>query len=174
MLITTSRKPSQRTRAFCRGLERVLKARCVNRGKMSLRDVFLKAKEMEVGKVAVISESDGNPNGMDFYHDGELFISLQLTVDFSLPKGRMNKDNLCIRCEVDELKDISTEIFPIPLEDSSDNSQVKNSDCNLLLIRTSKQKSRPLLEFFDGKGQATGPRIYIQEWKLAGDEDKSS
>ncbi|WP_321421077.1 Brix domain-containing protein [uncultured Methanobacterium sp.] len=174
MLITTSRKPSQRTRTFCRGLERVLKARCVNRGKMSLRDVFLKAKEMETDRVAVVFERNGNPNRMDFYQDGELFISLLITVDFSLPKGRMEKDNLCIRCEVDELKDLSTEIFAIPPEDSITDLQGKNSDCNLLLIRTSKQKSRPLIEFFDGKGQATGPRIYIQEWKLAGDEDKSS
>ncbi len=167
MLITTSRKPSQRTRTFCRGLERVLKARCVNRGKMSLRDVFLKAKEMEADRVVVVSERDGNPNGMEIYQDGELFISLQLTVDFSLPKGRMKKDNLCIRCEVDELKDISPEIFAIPLEEPP-----KYSDENLILIRTSK--SRPLIEFFDGKGLATGPRIYIQGWKMAGDENKSS
>jgi len=167
MLITTSRKPSQRTRTFCRGLERALKARCVNRGKMSLRDVFLKANEMEEDRVAVVSERDGNPNGMKLYQDGELFISLQLTVDFSLPKGRMKKDNLHIRCEVDELKDISPEIFEIPLEEPGE-----NSDENLILIRTSK--SRPLIEFFDGKGLATGPRIYLQGWKMAGDGDKSS
>ncbi len=129
---------------------------------------------METDRVVVVFERNGNPNRMDFYQDGELYISLLITVDFSLPKGRMEKDNLCIRCEVDELKDLSTEIFAIPLEDSITDLQGKNSDCNLLLIRTSKQISRPLLEFFDGKGQATGPRIYLQEWKLAGDEDKSS
>ncbi|MBI5458638.1 Brix domain-containing protein [Methanobacterium sp.] len=167
MLITTSRKPSQRTRTFCRGLERVLKARCTNRGKMSLRDVFLKANEIGEDRVAVVSERDGNPNGMEFYQDGELFISLQLTVDFSLSKGRMKKDNLHIRCEVDELKDLSPEIFEIPLEEPQE-----YSDENLILIRTSK--SRPLIEFFDGKGLATGPRIYLQGWEIAGDEDKSS
>jgi len=122
---------------------------------------------MEEDRVAVVSERDGNPNGMKLYQDGELFISLQLTVDFSLPKGRMKKDNLHIRCEVDELKDISPEIFEIPLEEPGE-----NSDENLILIRTSK--SRPLIEFFDGKGLATGPRIYLQGWKMAGDGDKSS
>lgn len=167
MLITTSRKPSQRTRTFCRGLERALKARCVNRGKMSLRDVFLKAKEMEADMVVVVSERDGNPNLMDFYHNGEFFISLLITVDFSFPKGRMKKDNLHIRCEVDELRDIFPEIFAIPLEEPQE-----YSDENLILIRTSK--SRPLIEFFDGKGLATGPRIYLQGWKMVGDEDKSS
>ena len=134
---------------------------------MSLRDVFLKAKEMELDWVALVSERDGNPNGMEIYQDGELFMSLQLTVDFSLPKGRMKKDKLHIRCEVDELTDLFPEIFEIPLEEPQE-----YSDENLILIRTSK--SRPLIEFFDGKGLATGPRIYLQGWKMAGDEDKSS
>lgn len=166
MLITTSRKPSQRTRTFCRGLERALDARSVNRGKMSLRDVFLKAKEMGKDRVAVVSERDGNPNGIEIYHHGELFISLQLTVDFSLPKGRMNKDKIHLRCEVDELTTLAPEILAIPLEDPG-----KPSDQNLVLIRSSVKKSIPVLEFFDKNGQATGPRIYLQGWKLAGDED---
>ncbi|AUB54672.1 Brix domain-containing protein [Methanobacterium subterraneum] len=166
MLITTSRKPSQRTRTFCRGLERALDAHVVNRGKMSLRDVFLKAKEMEKDRVAVVSERDGNPDGIKIYHHGELFISLQLTVDFSLPKGSMNKDKIHLRCEVDELTTLAPKIFPIPLEDSK-----KPSDQNLVIIRSSMKKSIPLVEFFDKNGQATGPRIYLQGWKLAGDDD---
>lgn len=166
MLITTSRKPSQRTRTFCRGLERALGARSVNRGKMSLRNVFLKAKEMGKDHVAIVSERDGNPNGIEIYHHGELFISLQLTVDFSLPKGRINKDKVHLRCEVGELSTLAPEIFPIPLEDSE-----KQYHENLVLIRNSVKKSIPLVEFFDENGQITGPRIYIQGWKLAGDED---
>jgi U3 small nucleolar ribonucleoprotein protein IMP4 len=133
---------------------------------MSLRDVFLKAKEMGKDRVAVVSERDGNPNGIEIYDHGELFISLQLTVDFSLPKGRMNKDKIRLRCEVDELTTLAPEIFAIPLEDSED-----QSDQNLVLIRSSVKKSIPMLEFFDKNGQATGPRIYLQGWKLAGDED---
>jgi len=166
MLITTSRKPSQRTRTFCRGLERALDALSVNRGKMSLRDVFLRAKEMEKDRVAVVSERDGNPNGIEIYHHGELFISLQLTVDFSLPKGRMNKDKIHLRCELDELTTLAPDILAIPLEDPGE-----QSDQNLVLIRSSVKKSIPVLEFFDKNGQATGPRIYLQGWKLAGDED---
>jgi U3 small nucleolar ribonucleoprotein protein IMP4 len=133
---------------------------------MSLRDVFLRAKEMEKDRVAVVSERDGNPNGIEIYHHGELFISLQLTVDFSLPKGRMNKDKIHLRCELDELTTLAPDILAIPLEDPGE-----QSDQNLVLIRSSVKKSIPVLEFFDKNGQATGPRIYLQGWKLAGDED---
>ena len=176
MLITTSRKPSQRIRTFCRGLERVLKARCVNRGKMSLRDVFLKANQMEISRVVVISEKDGNPNGMVVYVDGELFATMKLTVDFSLPKGRMKKDSISLRCEVDELKHLAQEIFDISPEtsDESDYTQGQESDCNLLWIRTYKRKSTPVMEFFDAQGQPTGPRIYIHDCEFAGEADESS
>jgi U3 small nucleolar ribonucleoprotein protein IMP4 len=170
MLITTSRKPSQRTRIFCRGLERTLNARSVNRGKMSLRDVFLKAKGMEADWVLVVTERDGNPSGMEVYQDGELFTSLQLTADLDGSRGKkervkMKKDKLHLRCEVDELTDLVHKIFSIPLEDPRN-----PSDSNLLRISFNKQKSRPLLEFFDDNAQVTGPRIYLQEWKLAGDQ----
>lgn len=168
MLITTSRKPSQRTRTFCRGLERVFKSRCLNRGKMSLRDVFLKASEMGTNRVAVISERDGNPNGMEIFRDGELYATLKLTVDFSLPKGRFKKDEICLRCEVDELRDIAGEIFQIPLEKSDES----NSNC--LWIKAHQRKKTPVMEFFDMRGQATGPRIYIYECKLIEEVDESS
>jgi U3 small nucleolar ribonucleoprotein protein IMP4 len=174
MLITTSRKPSQRTRTFCRGLERVIESRCINRGKMSLRDVFLKAKELGMNRVAVISEKDGNPNGMEVYKDGELYTTLKLTVDFSLPKGRMKKDKIRLRCEVDELEKPIREIFKIPLEDSDKSDpEWKDSDCNLAWIRSHKRKSTPVMEFHDVKGELTGPRIYIYQCKLQEEVDDS-
>ncbi|HHY00201.1 MAG TPA: Brix domain-containing protein [Methanothermobacter sp.] len=160
MLITTSRKPSQRTRTFCRGLERVSKTRCVNRGKMSLRDVFLKASELGTNLVAVISEKNGNPNGMEIYEDGELFATLKLAVDLSLPQGRIQKDETSLRCEVDELEDLASKIFQIPLENS------EKSNCNCLWIKTHQRKSTPMMEFFDGDGKPISPRIHIYECKL--------
>ncbi|NYB53023.1 MAG: Brix domain-containing protein [Methanobacteriaceae archaeon] len=185
MLITTSRKPSQRTRTFCRGLEQVLKARCINRGKMSLRDVFLKAGEMGTNQVAVVSERDGNPNGMEVYRDGELFATLKISVDFSPSKGRIVKDDLRLRCQVDELEKIISRIFGIPLEESRSDYYEKlsfkqkqklkyrevKSDCNLLIIRTHQKKSTPVMEFFDASGKPCGPRIYLHQCKL---EDENS
>lgn len=112
-------------------------------------------------RLAVISQKDGNPNGMDVYLEGELFASFKLTVDFSLPKGRMKTDQICLRCEVDELEGILSNIFQIPLENAHESS------LNRLWVRT--KKSTPVIEFVDSKGHATGPRIYLHEWILAGD-----
>jgi U3 small nucleolar ribonucleoprotein protein IMP4 len=133
---------------------------------MSLRNVFLKAKEMDKVQVAVVSERDGNPNGIEFYQDEKPFMHLQLTVDFSPPQGRVNKDKIHLRCEVDELTPLVTKIFNLPLEEPG-----KQSDENLALLRSSAKKSIPVMEFFDKNGQATGPRIYLQEWQQKGDDD---
>lgn len=133
---------------------------------MSLRDVSLKAKEMGMDNLMVIFEKDGNPNGMDVYLEGELFASLKLTVDFSLPRGRMKKDQLRLRCEVDQLENNISKIFQIPPEYSDESS------LNRLWIRT--KKSIPVMEFIDSQGQTTGPRIYLRELKIVGEEDESS
>ncbi len=159
MLITTSRKPSQRTRTFCRGLERVLNSRYVNRGKMSLRDIFLMAIEMGANRVVVISEKDGNPNGMEVYGNGELLATLKLTVDLSLPRGRFKRDEICLRCEVDGIEDIVSSVLEIPPETSDE------SDCNRLWIKSHKRKSTPVMEFFDMEGKPSGPRIHIHQCK---------
>ncbi|MGB9838423.1 Brix domain-containing protein [Methanothermobacter sp.] len=65
MLLTTSRKPSRRTRSFSQRLSRIMGWRYVNRGKMSIRDVLIEA----AGPVAVVSERHGNPSRITFLGD---------------------------------------------------------------------------------------------------------
>jgi len=65
MLLTTSRRPSQRTRSFSQRLSRIMGWRYVNRGKMSIRDVLIEAS----GPVAVVSERHGNPSRITFLGD---------------------------------------------------------------------------------------------------------
>jgi U3 small nucleolar ribonucleoprotein protein IMP4 len=169
MLITTSRKPSQRTRTFCRSLERVLKVRCVNRGKMNIREVFLKAKEMGYQRVAIISEKNGNPSVIDVYRESEPLISLKVTVDLSLPRGRMKKDQNRLRCDRDDLKHQAGVLFGIPEENTQD-----RSESNLIWIKNEKNGDRAVFEFYDRDAKPISPRIYLQDWKLLGDDDESS
>jgi U3 small nucleolar ribonucleoprotein protein IMP4 len=157
MLITTSRKPSQRTRTFCRALERVIDARCVNRGKMSIRDVFLKAKEMECDRIVVISERDGNPSGLDIYLKDELILSKKITVDLSAPRGRMNKEQTVLRCDFESFKNLAVSIFDVPME----NPQAKTKH-NLIWIKGTQKKYQGNIEFYDSKGLLNGPRIFLQ------------
>ncbi|MCS7364224.1 MAG: hypothetical protein NDF54_02140 [archaeon GB-1867-035] len=67
-LITTSRRPTRRTRSFCKDLERVLpNAVRVNRGKMSLIDVALRALEYNADRIILVSVFKGNPGRIRFF-----------------------------------------------------------------------------------------------------------
>ena len=62
MILTTSRKPSQRTRSFVRDLERTLNIPYVQRGKLSLKEIF------EIDKhVLLIGEFKANPGTLVIY-----------------------------------------------------------------------------------------------------------
>jgi U3 small nucleolar ribonucleoprotein protein IMP4 len=158
MLITTSRKPSQRTRTFCRGLERVINARCINRGKMNIHEVFLKTKIMGFDRVAIISEKNGNPSGLDIYLEGELIISKKITVDLSAPKGRMKKDQTVLRCDLEDFKNRAVSIFAVPLESSN-----AKTEYNLIWIKGNQKQYQGIVEFYDSKGNINGPRIFLKD-----------
>jgi len=59
VILTTSRKPSRKTRSLAKALSRFMNWRYVQRGKMSLEDVFSMLNEGE--KLAILSEVKGNP-----------------------------------------------------------------------------------------------------------------
>ena len=189
MLITTSRKPSQRTRSFGRNLERVLNSKYVNRGKMSIRDVMIKSIQLEFNNTVIISETKGNPSRIDLYDaDGNITISLDVTVSISPLKGRIEKDQLRIRCEED-LKDEILSMIDIPVENQEidqeidqgkgkEKNQKKNQkkgsddlnkvkpDSNLLWIKKGDKRSKFVLEFYDSQGLNTGNRIYVHHCRI--------
>ena len=175
MLITTSRKPSPRTRTFTRSLERVLNSKYINRGKMSMRDVLLKSSVLNYSTIAVISEMKGNPSRIEIYNlKGESLIRMDITATNSLASGKINKKKLNLRWQLDrsdpELKDKIVSITGIP-EDITDKIRGPNSlkrelkqhtNSNLILIKAGED-TKPLVEFIDQDGQITGPRIYIHK-----------
>lgn len=77
MLITTSRKPSARTRTLCKLLSRFIAGRCITRGKMGMQELLEFA---EGGPLIVIGEYHGNPGELSFYDEtGKLLFSLRFT-----------------------------------------------------------------------------------------------
>lgn len=65
MLLTTSRRTSQRTRTFCRELASILPyCEYVNRGKKSIREVLDQGFKNAHERVLVIETKDGNPYKM--------------------------------------------------------------------------------------------------------------
>ncbi len=162
MLITTSRKPSQRTRTFCKSLVRVLNSRYVNRGKMSLRDVLIKSSEMGYNKTAVVSQMKANPSRIDFHgEDGELILSLDVTVGLENNSGsnsRIKIKDLKFYSEITEMERLA-EILNIP--NLSKGSEFKN----LMLIKGGDEAKKALIEFYAEDGTIIDPKIFIKGWR---------
>ncbi|MFO7966968.1 MAG: rRNA maturation protein [Archaeoglobaceae archaeon] len=66
MLITTSRKPGQKTRTFAKIMAKFMNWEYVSRGKASIKDFE--------GKLALVGERNGNPNSLTIYTIGKQFI----------------------------------------------------------------------------------------------------
>ena len=71
MLITSSRKPSAKTRTLCKLLSRFTAGRCINRGKMGMQELLDFAQG---GPLIVIGEYHGNPGELSFYDEARKLL----------------------------------------------------------------------------------------------------
>ena len=160
MLITTSRKPSNRTRSFCQSLGHVLNSEYINRGKMSFRDVLIKGSELGFPKTAIISQIKGNPSKIEIYDEsGDILLFLKITVSLLNLKGKVSSDTLSIRCEIEELKNPLVNILNIP-------ENKENSNKNLIWVKEAEGENKAILEFYDKDGSIRDPRIYVKNWRF--------
>lgn len=68
ILITTSRRPTQRVRSFSKDLERVIpSARRVNRGKLSIDGVADRVSEVGGDRAIIVDRWKGGPGKIDLY-----------------------------------------------------------------------------------------------------------
>ncbi len=123
LLLTTSRKPSRRTRRFCRELASVIPfSLCVNRGKASIRKLVDRAVADGFSRVFILLETKGNPSAIRVLDVsprgwgwlGELYISsVSLLLDRGCRPRRLDADGLCVRG--DRYGDVLSQMFS-PLE----------------------------------------------------------
>lgn len=73
MIITTARKPSSKTRIFCKHLGRFTGWRYITRGKASLSEFVDK-------QFLVVGEYKGNPGSFNFYSNGKSVLSIRANV----------------------------------------------------------------------------------------------
>jgi U3 small nucleolar ribonucleoprotein protein IMP4 len=78
VILTTSRKPSQKTRSLAKALARFMNWRYVNRGKLSLEDLF----EMCDENLIILKEIKGNPSILDVIdvRSGKVILRLRFNV----------------------------------------------------------------------------------------------
>ncbi|WP_406534654.1 Brix domain-containing protein [Methanobrevibacter sp.] len=117
MLISTSRKPSQKTRKFCKNLAHATGSTSVNRGKMNMRELLLKALEVDEFNLAIVNEIKGNPSRISFYSNkGELLLSILIGASEGTEKMSIAPSQLKIVSRVDELNVLS-DILDLDLVD---------------------------------------------------------
>lgn len=159
MLISTSRKPSQRTRSFCNSLSRALNFPYVNRGKMSLRELAIKTMDMEENSTILIYEKHGNPNELIFLNS-EVKKILSLDISTSLNKDRLKIDPFELKFVSDfpEL-DIIGEIFNLKKVDKSDYNYVKIEKIN-------NSDNIAVINFVDENNEKTDLKIFIKGYNI--------
>ena len=134
MLISTSRKPSQKTRKFCKTLARTTGSTSVNRGKMNMRELLLKALELDEINLAVVNEIKGNPSKITFYSNkGEVLLVLLISVSMeNTEKLNIAPSQLKIVSSFDKLNVLS-DILDMELVDrAEDNFIIISKDENLV------------------------------------------
>ncbi len=154
MLITTSRKPSKRTRSFCHYLNRVFDSEYFNRGKMNMRDVFLKLHNSYYSYILIVYELNGNPSKMIFFDKNHKECSSFL-INVSLPKKRINinKNDLSFKSDIKELYFIKKFL----------GSFSENYNSNVIWIRK-YDGFEGVLDVFDKEFISTGFRIFIKKY----------
>ncbi len=124
MLISTSRKPSQKTRKFCKNFAHATGSTSVNRGKMNMRELLLKALEVDECNLAIVNELKGNPSRISFFSNkGELLLTILIGVTIQNEKMNIAPSKLKIVSEVDELN-ILSDILDLDLVDSAEDNYI--------------------------------------------------
>lgn len=137
MLISTSRKPSNKTRKFCKNLAHATGSTSVNRGKMNMRELLLKALEVEEYNLAVVNEIKGNPSRISFYSNrGELLLTMLIGASESSEKTNIAPSKLKMVCEVKKLN-ILSEILDLDLVDKAEENCILISDSDDSVARIS-------------------------------------
>ena len=123
MLISTSRKPSQKTRKFCKTLARTTDSTSVNRGKMNMRELLLKALELDEINLAIVNEIKGNPSKITFYSNkGEVLLVLLISISMdNNEKLNIAPSQLKIVSSFDNLNVLS-DIFDMELVDRAEDN----------------------------------------------------
>ena len=69
IVISTSRKPSQRTRSLCKELQTLLpSAHYIQRGKSNFEEILKKSRQEAARLLLLIGERDGNPGSLELYY----------------------------------------------------------------------------------------------------------
>ena len=144
MLISTSRKPSQKTRKFCKNLAHATDSTSVNRGKMNMRELLLRALDEDEINLAIVNEIKGNPSRITFYSNkGEVLITVLISVTTTNERLNISPSKLKIVSEVQKLNCLS-DILGFELVDKAEENYINIITC----VNKKSREIRISLDFF--------------------------
>ena len=164
MLISTSRKPSQKTRSFCKNLSHALDFTYVNRGKMNMRDLFLKSSQLNYCSTMIVYEIKGNPSKITFFsNDGDEKLAILVSVNITKDRLNINTNEIKVKSNCPELS-ILGEILGfensyivknnyIDIQKEDNNNQ--NFDSKMGKIAT--------IDFYNKYGDKTNLQIFVKK-----------
>jgi len=166
MLISTSRKPSSKTRAFCKNLSHALDCNYVNRGKMSMRELQLKSAESGCDSIALVYQMKGNPSKITFFsNNGKELLVIIGSVSTTNQRLHIKTAELSLESDIPEL-DILKDIFPI-------SESCTSSRKNHIYVEKLKDefneglkdfdKRIAIIHFYNRDGKDTGLKINIRK-----------
>lgn len=167
MIITTSRKPSQRTRSFVKDLASVLNIEILNRGKTPLKEI-LKTYDNFI----VVEEFKGNPGKLKFY-DVKKNEVLSLMIASKLQKevcgekvGRIKKLSVEFDEGTSEYKNVFYNFLFKNLNSFEElNEDKKESDFKVSFKKSSNDDNVFYIQFHMGDKEL-GPRIKVKSVKI--------
>ena len=133
MLISTSRKPSQKTRKFCKNFAHATDSTSVNRGKMNMRELLLRALDEDEVNLAIVNEIKGNPSRITFYsNNGEELLIVLISASLSNERLHIAPSKLKVVSDVQDLNCLS-DILGFELVDNAEDNYIHISqDDNLI------------------------------------------
>jgi len=124
MLISTSRKPSQKTRKFCKNFAHATDSTSVNRGKMNMRELLLKALAEDEVNLAIVNEIKGNPSRITFYSNkGDELLTILISVTTTNERLNISPSKLKIVSDVENLN-VLNDILGFELVDKAEENYI--------------------------------------------------
>lgn len=155
MLISTSRKPSQKTRKFCKNFAHATGSTYVNRGKSNMHEVLLKALELEEVNIAIVFEIKGNPTKITFYSNkGKILFVLLINASLTNERLHILPKDLTIVSKVKKL-DILSDILGFDLVDKD--------DANYILIDEGYDDFIAIIRFINKFGEKSEFKINVRK-----------
>ncbi|MDK2790190.1 MAG: small nucleolar ribonucleoprotein [Methanothermococcus sp.] len=167
MIITTSRKPSQRTRSFVKDLASVLGIKILNRGKTPLKDIL-----ETYDNFIVVEEFKGNPGKLKFYNTKKNEV-LSLIIATKLQKEVCGENVGMIKklgAEFDKSTSEYKNVFYDFLFKNLDSFDELNEDDNESSFKVGFKKSSKddnifYIQFYKGDKEL-GPLIKVKSVKI--------